>query len=630
MPLRDFSHLATTSRASSFNSGLTGTFTARTVLSAVDFSDTARLTPRDLPVQTATPQRQRPDLGITQTTPSKQSNMVVMQHRDKTILWEYLTEHTSDTVESIAELRTQLQQDLDEIDVKDLVRKERNKLDVCPLDDTDRQIIQLILDSERPWNNTTYLNSLTRVLQHGSGARITPNELKDWMSRMQYTDSRSGIITSQRTVQSAASRKNLVKIKDFPQKTAWTLFQVVEGRKITGQNPLNSSSPSILNVSFSDYAHSNQVPTEGGKSNKGASINKALSQVWKRMPADRANEHIHDSKYQSYWRLEATHGWTCFYAHTLGGEYNAFLVDTAIYSISSLLGSISTPELYREAYKRWSELRSDDPVPEKTTKYWQNLELEEYQSALTPKERKQKIKRCMKLLHETGSQIEKFGGECIVAVGGVQYDALVKVWGFGNCADRLLNDFDQEGVSLKVFLESRYHIGSISKNALQLFRSAAEHTTNTEPILPLPKKPLATEIIRREKSNAVKELLSNIPNLSTTPLFDQHGKFNKLFWRTHHIENWPSNLPTFLQKSLSEWTTTECNNFLKAYKIHGPTWSIVSTGKTFGALTSRDMPAESLEPQYADASAFNDENDVSSPNEDRLQTREMTPEQEEW
>jgi len=158
----------------------------------------------------------------------------ISTYREKTALWEYVSTHTHDTVESMAELRKKLPQDIDDLDVEDIIRRERKKLDTTPLDETDRQIIQLILDSKRHWNDDVYLTSLAQILKHDSEAPISVSNLRDWMAKMQYMDSRSGIITGKKVLQNDMTRKNTCKVNEVPIKNGWTLYQTVEGVNIPG------------------------------------------------------------------------------------------------------------------------------------------------------------------------------------------------------------------------------------------------------------------------------------------------------------------------------------------------------------------------------------------------------------
>jgi len=247
----------------------------------------------------------------------------------------------------------------------------------------------------------------------------------------------------------------------------------------------------------------------------------------------------------------------------------------------------------------------DAPDPEKSLRYWQNLAMDDLVRAQTPQQRKKKIKSCIKLIYDTGTQLERLGSECVVAVGSAAYGIYVKVWGFGKSADKCLDDFNNNGVSLKRALESRAQIDLLASNAATLLKTSpetqniADTNTNTEPLtqkaLPL------EELIRRDKRNEVKQMLVLIPNLSTTPIFGSKGNFTKRFWYTHEIENWPPHLPTLLQKSLSDWTTKQCIEVLRLYQLEGShTWSIVATGKIFGAMGHQEIPKESLEPLYLD------------------------------
>lgn len=167
----------------------------------------------------------------------------------------------------------------------------------------------------------------------------------------------------------------------------------------------------------------------------------------------------------------------------------------------------------------------DAPDPEKSLRYWQNLAMDDLVRAQTPQQRKKKIKSCIKLIYDTGTQLERLGSECVVAVGSAAYGIYVKVWGFGKSADKCLDDFNNNGVSLKRALESRAQIDLLASNAATLLKTSpetqniADTNTNTEPLtqkaLPL------EELIRRDKRNEVKQMLALIPNLSTTPILDQ-------------------------------------------------------------------------------------------------------------
>jgi len=158
--------------------------------------------------------------------------------KNKQLLWRYIQQNEIDTPESLQELKHQINNnEWDEIRLKDWVRRNRQSVAQQKemFTDTDIQIMQAILDSKRHWRTAKYMKSLTCILQRANGPVITEDNVVDWMSRMQYMDSRNGIISTTKTVKSQAKRNNLCKVQDVPKKISWNLFQKSESHKVTSK-----------------------------------------------------------------------------------------------------------------------------------------------------------------------------------------------------------------------------------------------------------------------------------------------------------------------------------------------------------------------------------------------------------
>jgi len=250
------------------------------------------------------------------------------------------------------------------------------------------------------------------------------------------------------------------------------------------------------------------------------------------------------------------------------------------------------------AYEQWKILPQQGDSDETSKKYWQDLEQSQLIAAETPQKKKTKAKACLTLLHETAARFSALGGDAIVAGACTEPRIPLKVWGFGKTADVVLDDLLRAGISLQVHFEGREHVHTLPKRAIALAQILKEVPDQTPGAVTVSEDPKV--LVKRNKMLQMKEMLTNISNLSNTPVFTAKGHMTKNFWQTHLIENWPSNLPNFTSRALSDWTVQQCNQALDCSATVKATWTIVPTDRIYGSTNPADLPTESLLPLYED------------------------------
>jgi len=261
------------------------------------------------------------------TTATQQSIHPITPERtsdtDRELLWKYIDENDTDTPESLQRLRYQLSNNQwDETRLRDWIRRKRQSVTSQEerFDDSAIQIMQSILESNRHWRTLEYIKSLTCVLQRGKGPRLTEEEVTEWMGRMQYMDSRNGIISTTKTVKAKNKRKNVCKVQDVPLQKGWTEFQKSESSKITGKYIISSKATVIKQSSTAEEILDRIRSEPGSTTNRGAVMTKLVGERWQEMDIDEANEHIEDPQKRSYWRLKAVPGFRLYYADFCHGK----------------------------------------------------------------------------------------------------------------------------------------------------------------------------------------------------------------------------------------------------------------------------------------------------------------------
>jgi len=113
-----------------------------------------------------------------------QHSSVPTTNEDRCKIWEYIDQNEYDTRESLGALKETLDSRWEELDLKDWIRRERAKAEQSVFNETDKQIMALILESNRPWKNEHYLRSLAIVLQHNTGLSPTTDDIDEWMTKI--------------------------------------------------------------------------------------------------------------------------------------------------------------------------------------------------------------------------------------------------------------------------------------------------------------------------------------------------------------------------------------------------------------------------------------------------------------
>lgn len=271
---------------------------------------------------------------------------------------------------------------------------------------------------------------------------------------------------------------------------------------------------------------------------------------------------------------------------------------------------ITTAQSYRAAYAKWRTLLSDDSSRTHISQeedsqsnsliHWETLHRRQLMAALSTKDRRAKAMKCLKLIYDTADKFKLLEGNVMITVVNEKLDIECRVWGFGSCADEVHSKLLNAGVSLKLLLEGQIQANQLASAAVSLnhvnqVNQVTPHITEADNAAINPLITSKAKILK-ERHAAMKQMLALLPNLSSVPLYTQHGNVSPKFWMKHVIENWPKELRTFTDHPLSEWTTLQCDAALKLHKSQGATWTIVPIARQVGALKSHEVPVESINP----------------------------------
>jgi len=99
--------------------------------------------------------------------------------------------------------------------------------------------------------------------------------------------------------------------------------------------------------------------------------------------------------------------------------------------------------------------------------------------------------------------------------------------------------------------------------------------------------------VRIKRQNQVKDMLLELPNTSSIPMYTANEQVTRRYWQTHEIKGWPLELPTFLARPLRTWSTSLCEKALELYENQRQSWSVhgisVLPGQMIDNLQSQEI-----------------------------------------
>jgi len=203
------------------------------------------------------------------------------------------------------------------------------------------------------------------------------------------------------------------------------------------------------------------------------------------------------------------------------------------------------------------------------------------------------------ILQHTAAVFAATGGDILLIGGNLETRCSNFVWACGSASKEFLSHYETLNISLYTHFKGTMEASQIRRKAVSIKKSLQDrllHARETDE--PMPSLETASDAqvvadVRIKRQNQVKDMLLELPNTSSIPMYTANEQVTRRYWQTHEIKGWPLELPTFLARPLRTWSTSLCEKALELYENQRQSWSVhgisVLPGQMIDNLQSQEI-----------------------------------------